>query len=565
MLHLRLYGASAVLHEIGEDLDRSGAARSVTLAVALPPDHVLLTAEIRPEHADSVLQHVAGSGVPHEDVALVRFDDVGPIRLRGRGSRLIWADVVGQATRNARPVARYLVFMVAAGVIAAFGVVEVNTILIVGAMAVSPDLLPVAPPRGLGELMTPSSAAGLAARADRLWEHRGVRRLTAGLLPIHEYQPPLRLVRAGPGPPCPWPGASRGDRTEGSGDTCPAARGGGRRADGPRDDVVGPDERLPRAAAGGRPVLELHDRRPADDRALLVDPSSRQPVRAPARGARVPHVDRLVAGGELAACVRHRRTGRSPVLAPHPLPVPRVPDGPGGAPGCALDDGRPGDRRTGDVRSVGALVAGDRRRRAADQLCAQLPGERPAGRLLLVVRPDGRRRRDLHLVDARGRRLRGLPRAAAGGVAAPAPGAHGGRRHVAVVSPGVLRLQLLRLDPEARATDTRCAGVGHRRHSRPAAVGFPGRPAAGRAVRSRRPARAAHPACGTPDPCALARRDRGRAGRPGAAAGLLGSGHARVPRAVRRHAVSGSDRCAPGVGNGGGGWGGGGGGGGGGG
>jgi uncharacterized hydrophobic protein (TIGR00271 family) len=143
MLHLRVYGASSAMAEIGEDLDRSGAARSVTLAAAVRPDHVVLTAEIRPEHADSVLRQVAGCGVPHDDIALVRFDDVGPIRLRGRGSGLIWADVVGQASRNARPVARYLVFMVVAGVIAAFGVVEVNPILIVGAMAVSPDLLPL--------------------------------------------------------------------------------------------------------------------------------------------------------------------------------------------------------------------------------------------------------------------------------------------------------------------------------------------------------------------------------------------------------------------------------------
>jgi uncharacterized membrane protein len=51
--------------------------------------------------------------------------------------------VLGRAALNARPVARYLVFMMAAGVIAAFGVIESNEILIVGAMAVSPDLLPI--------------------------------------------------------------------------------------------------------------------------------------------------------------------------------------------------------------------------------------------------------------------------------------------------------------------------------------------------------------------------------------------------------------------------------------
>ncbi len=63
---------------------------------------------------------------------------------RHADASLIWADVLGQARANARPVARYLVFMVVAGVIAAYGVIEVNSILIVGAMAVSPDMLPVA-------------------------------------------------------------------------------------------------------------------------------------------------------------------------------------------------------------------------------------------------------------------------------------------------------------------------------------------------------------------------------------------------------------------------------------
>jgi uncharacterized hydrophobic protein (TIGR00271 family) len=65
--------------------------------------------------------------------------------------------VLGQARANARPVARYLVFIVAAGVIAAFGVIEANEILIVGAMAVSPDLLPIT-----------AACVGLVSRRGRL-------------------------------------------------------------------------------------------------------------------------------------------------------------------------------------------------------------------------------------------------------------------------------------------------------------------------------------------------------------------------------------------------------------
>ncbi len=55
----------------------------------------------------------------------------------------MWADVLGTAWLNARPFASYLAFMFVAGVIACYGVIDGNTILIVGAMAVSPDLLPI--------------------------------------------------------------------------------------------------------------------------------------------------------------------------------------------------------------------------------------------------------------------------------------------------------------------------------------------------------------------------------------------------------------------------------------
>jgi len=61
---------------------------------------------------------------------------------RSNGS-VVWADLLSQAGANARPLARYLVFMAAAGIIAAFGVIYDNGILIVGAMAISPDTLPV--------------------------------------------------------------------------------------------------------------------------------------------------------------------------------------------------------------------------------------------------------------------------------------------------------------------------------------------------------------------------------------------------------------------------------------
>jgi uncharacterized hydrophobic protein (TIGR00271 family) len=143
MLQLRIHGPAASLEAIGRGLDDGGAVRGIAVVDAIRPGQAVLTAEIRPDAADRVLAAVADRGLPGENVTLVRLDDVGPIHRRSGAATLIWADVLSHATLNARPVARYLAFMVAAGVIAAFGVIEVNTILIVGAMAVSPDLLPV--------------------------------------------------------------------------------------------------------------------------------------------------------------------------------------------------------------------------------------------------------------------------------------------------------------------------------------------------------------------------------------------------------------------------------------
>jgi uncharacterized hydrophobic protein (TIGR00271 family) len=128
----------------------------VALAQGVRAGHVLLTAEVSAEWADGVLELLVRSGVAEEDIRLARLDEVGPIR-PGRAASLIWADVLGQARANARPVARYLVFMVAAAIIAAFGVIEANQILIVGAMAVSPDLLPIT-----------AACVGLVSRRGRL-------------------------------------------------------------------------------------------------------------------------------------------------------------------------------------------------------------------------------------------------------------------------------------------------------------------------------------------------------------------------------------------------------------
>lgn len=102
-----------------------------------------MTADVRAAAADAALAMVRGLGLAGEDATLLRLDAVGATLSSDEPVTLVWADLLGQARVNARTAARYLVFMAVAGVIAAFGVIDQDEILIVGAMAVSPDLLPV--------------------------------------------------------------------------------------------------------------------------------------------------------------------------------------------------------------------------------------------------------------------------------------------------------------------------------------------------------------------------------------------------------------------------------------
>ena len=123
MLHLRVYGSSDKLDEIGKGLEDDGRARHVAMSQGVREGYVLLTAEVDGASADWVLDYLSAHGVAKEDIALSRLDDVGDIPKGRPVAALIWADVLGQARQNARPVARFLIFMIAAGVIASFGVI----------------------------------------------------------------------------------------------------------------------------------------------------------------------------------------------------------------------------------------------------------------------------------------------------------------------------------------------------------------------------------------------------------------------------------------------------------
>jgi uncharacterized hydrophobic protein (TIGR00271 family) len=150
VLQLRVFADPVTAEAVVSMLVAADGVRHVErVDPAEPQLATVVTADLEVESADDALAGLAAAGVARDDVYLVRFDPIMPLAVgsaawtANAGGDFSWSELVGVARSNSRPVARYLAGMAAAGAIAAVGVVTVNTILIVGAMAVSPDLLPL--------------------------------------------------------------------------------------------------------------------------------------------------------------------------------------------------------------------------------------------------------------------------------------------------------------------------------------------------------------------------------------------------------------------------------------
>ena len=146
MLHLRLsVGAdrAAAFERALRDADGLIGLTSVPMIGARG---TVLEADVLDVGADSVVAALTRLNAGSDEVVLTHSQIVAPpgIPQRRVGSEgFAWIEVLGEARAHARPLARYHVLMAIAGVIAALGVITANGILIVGAMAVSPDLLPL--------------------------------------------------------------------------------------------------------------------------------------------------------------------------------------------------------------------------------------------------------------------------------------------------------------------------------------------------------------------------------------------------------------------------------------
>jgi uncharacterized hydrophobic protein (TIGR00271 family) len=143
VLFVQVFARSKIARTVAQLLDALDGARAVTLTSAVRAGFSVASATVPPTAVDGLLKELRDLGVPDNHITVSRLETVGRMAASAGETSVLWSDVIGAAWRQARPIGRYLAFMFVAGVIACYGVTDDNGILIVGAMAVSPDLLPI--------------------------------------------------------------------------------------------------------------------------------------------------------------------------------------------------------------------------------------------------------------------------------------------------------------------------------------------------------------------------------------------------------------------------------------
>ena len=146
MLRLRVDVETGERDQLISLLRELHGVRRVTSEPDACNGHFVISADVEPSAADDALDALHACDLHHDDYVLVREEILthglrpGGVSASGGYS---WVEILGEAKTHARPVARYLLLMAVAGWIAGLGVIESSSILIVGAMAISPDLMPL--------------------------------------------------------------------------------------------------------------------------------------------------------------------------------------------------------------------------------------------------------------------------------------------------------------------------------------------------------------------------------------------------------------------------------------
>ncbi len=175
MLRLNAFVPPDRADAVGSALTDVQGVRHVVLGGSTSEGLMCLTAEVDGIAADEAIELLAGFGLDWRNVTVSRAASIRPLdwhhHERSQDSDAhVWAEVVGRADENSQLAVAYLIFMISAGVISGIGVLTGSSVLVVGAMAISPDLLPIS-----------AAAIGLA---DHRWHlaGRAGRALAIGLI-----------------------------------------------------------------------------------------------------------------------------------------------------------------------------------------------------------------------------------------------------------------------------------------------------------------------------------------------------------------------------------------------
>jgi uncharacterized hydrophobic protein (TIGR00271 family) len=177
MFNLRAYVPPDRVDDVTRALHAHAGARHIVLSgVTTDTGAALITAELDDEAADAVVAGLTTLGIHAEDLSIARVEVVRPmtpegyeLEIESQSETLVWTEVADEAIDSVGLRPSYVAYMAVAGVIAAFGVLERSAVLIVGAMAVSPDLLPLT-----------AAAVGVVARRPPLFG-RAIGTLLPGL------------------------------------------------------------------------------------------------------------------------------------------------------------------------------------------------------------------------------------------------------------------------------------------------------------------------------------------------------------------------------------------------
>ena len=155
MLHLRVVSPAARTDEVLALLRAEPAASNLTLqrGIALVPEGDVVTCDVAREGGNAILAALRTMGIHREGSIAVEHIDVSVSDVAAAAERsapgfgsdaAVWEEVDARVRDESVLTAGFLTFLVVASLIAAVGLMEDSTVLIVGAMVVGPEFGPIA-------------------------------------------------------------------------------------------------------------------------------------------------------------------------------------------------------------------------------------------------------------------------------------------------------------------------------------------------------------------------------------------------------------------------------------